>query len=105
MKLHYQNVNTNKLHDELIAAGIRPWPVESKGNDVYIGMPDDTPKEVLEQIAASVAAHNPTPVPVVDADLELVAAIQSATTLEELKNALLGKTKQAQVKARTKEAV
>ena len=65
MRLHYKGVNTNKLHDELIAAGIRAWPVESKGSDTWIGMPDDTPKEVLDQIAAIVAAHDPAPVPVV----------------------------------------
>ena len=78
MKLHYKGANTNKLHDELIAAGIRPWPVESKGVDVYLGMPDNTPKEVLDQIAAIVAAHDPAPPVQPPTDTERIAALEAA---------------------------
>ena len=49
-------------------------------------------------IRAAFAAHLPKP-PAPDAGAELDAAIQSATTLEELKNALRGKTRQGRVKA------
>ena len=86
MKLHYKGANTNKLHDELIAAGIRPWPVESRGEDTWLGMPDDTPKETLDKIAAVIAAHDPAPVaaPKVISMEERVATLEAE--LAALKN-------------------
>lgn len=100
MRLHYSNVHPNKLHDEIRAAGINPWPVESKGSEVWLGLPDNTPQTTIDQINAIVSAHDPTPPTVVDPDAELEAAIQGATTLEELKAALLGTVRQARVKGK-----
>lgn len=99
MKLTYTGVNTNKLHDELIAAGIVPLLVQSRDGTTWI-MFDDGADEAA--IAAVVAAHDPTPVPEVDPDAELVAAITAATTLAALKAALTGVNRNAAVRARVK---
>ena len=72
MKLHYQNVNTNKLHDELIAAGIVPTLVESKGSDTWITT--DTSKQMVDAV---VSQHDPTPLP------EPASAEQRIKDLEE----------------------
>jgi len=88
MKLHFTGVNTNKLHDELIAAGIVPQLVESLDADTWITIEDSQETAVN----AVVVAHDPAPAPEPpDPDEELAAAITAATSLEELKNALLGK--------------
>ncbi len=93
-----------RLHDELLAAGIAlPLvdgcsPVQGRGDDIWITVPDDTDDAA---IAAVVAAHDPTPAPESDADAELAAAIEAATTLEQLKAALLGRVRAAKVKGRT----
>lgn len=60
MKVEYLNVNTNKLHDELITAGIKPLLVESLDNKTWI-----TFKDTVDMIAvqAVIDAHNPTPLP------------------------------------------
>lgn len=73
MKLHYQNVNTNKLHDELIAAGIVPTLVESKGDDTWITT--DADKALVDAI---VAAHDPTPVVQPPTNTERIAALEAA---------------------------
>lgn len=88
MKLHFTNVNTNKLHDELIVAGVIPQLVESLDADTWVTVEDS--QEVA--VNAMVAVHDPTPLPdLPDPDEELAAAIVAATSLDELKNALLGK--------------
>lgn len=57
MKLHFTGVNTNKLHDELIAAGIVPQLVESMDADTWITV--DVSQ--VDAVNAVVAAHNPGP--------------------------------------------
>lgn len=61
--------------------------------------------EVIEEERDGVPAYvEPLPAePVADPDAELALAIESATTLAELKKALLGQTKAAAVKGRTVE--
>lgn len=51
------NVNTNKLHDELIASGIRPKLVESIGNKTFITFEEETNMELVQRI---IHAHDPT---------------------------------------------
>jgi hypothetical protein len=96
-RLHFTGVSTNKLHDELITAGIIPQLVESLGADTWITV-DDSQVEAVNDV---VVAHDPTPKPSPpDPDEELAAAIQAATTLDELKDALLGKFEKAKVKGK-----
>jgi len=88
MKLHFTGVNTNKLHDELITAGIVPQLVESLDADTWITV-EDSQEAAVNAVAA---VHDPTPLPEpLDPDEELAAAITASTTLDELKTALLGK--------------
>ena len=58
-RLEFAGVNTNKLHDELIAAGINPALVESKDGTTWITVEDN------QEAAANavVDAHDPTPLP------------------------------------------
>lgn len=99
--------NLGKLHDELLAAGVPLplvdgcTPVQGRGNEIMLTVPDDADEQL---IAAVVAAHDPTAVPAPDPDAELEAAIAAATTLEELKDALLGKVRAGQAKGRAVEA-
>jgi hypothetical protein len=59
IKLHFVGVNTNKLHDELIIAGIVPKLVESINNDTWITVQDSQEATVN----TVVAAHNPASLP------------------------------------------
>jgi hypothetical protein len=60
MREHYTGVNTNKLHDELIKAGVIPILVESKDNDTWITFADGTDMTVVQTV---ITAHDPTPLP------------------------------------------
>lgn len=57
MRLHFTGVNTNKLHDELIAAGIVPQLVESLDNDTWITV-DDSQEAAVNAV---VVVHEPIP--------------------------------------------
>ena len=57
MRLHFTGVNTNKLHDELIAAGVTTQLVESLDSDTWITVDDAQ----VDAVKAVVAAHDPTP--------------------------------------------
>ena len=59
MKIEYTNVNANKLHDELIAAEIVPFLVESLDGTTWITYADDTDMAIVDDV---VAAHDPVPV-------------------------------------------
>jgi hypothetical protein len=72
MKLHFTNVNTNKLHDELIAAGVAPQLVESKDGDTWITV-DDSQEAAVNAV---VAAHNPSILP--DVQAAKIAEIETA---------------------------
>jgi len=106
-RLHYQKLNSlSVLHDELLEAipELRSVPsperpgeqlpvmwVEGRGDDVWLTVPDDVDEE---RIAAVVEAHDPTAwEPSPDPDEELARAIESAGTLQELKDALLGRNR------------
>lgn len=91
----------SKLHDELLAAGVVPELVEGDGETCWITVADDADAELVRQV---VDAHDPTPpAPPPDPDEELAAAIEAATTIEELKHALLGNTRPARVAGRPTE--
>lgn len=57
VKLELNNVNTNKLHDELIAHGIVPVLVQSKEDTTWITVKDNQ----IDAVNTVVANHNPTP--------------------------------------------
>ncbi len=99
-RLYYKRANClSKLHDELLAVGIKPLLVEGLGDDIWITIDDVANTASVDAI---VAAHDPTPLPVVDPDAELEAAILAVTTLEELKDALTGRTIAVAAKGRIK---
>ena len=75
MRLSYTGVNTNKLHDELIAAGIVPLLVESLSGTTWITFADDADQAAIDAV---VAAHDPTPRPLAPSLDEQVAALQQA---------------------------
>jgi len=71
MKLTYtKTVLLSKLHDELLAAGVvvagrdrvegKPDDTGVTCSEVYITIPDDAPKEIIDQIETVVNAHDPT---------------------------------------------
>jgi len=60
MKITLKNVNTNKLHDELIANGIIPMLVESSEDNTWITFAEDADMELVQQI---IDAHDTTPLP------------------------------------------
>ena len=57
MVIKYQNINTNKFHDELIASGINPLLVQSRDNETWVTYPEKTD---IKAVDAIVAAHNPS---------------------------------------------
>lgn len=70
IKIAYTGVNTTKLHDELVAAGVTPAQVTSdaeydhgslvkSATTTWIAYADGTN---MTTVAAVVAAHNPTPI-------------------------------------------
>ncbi len=87
-----------KLTRELVAAGLPIVGCASTGRiDWQEGHPTPEEQATAEAI---LAAHDPTPVVEPDPDAELAAAIQAATTLEQLKAALLGTVRAAKAKGR-----
>lgn len=84
MRIEYLNVNTNKLHDELINAGIVPLLVESKGNLTWITFADDTD---MVAVQAVIDVHNPAPLP-----MPLTEEKQRITDLESAIAGILGGT-------------
>lgn len=103
-----------KLHDELLESvpALRPRPGPSgepeaalllggDGENIEAIVPDDLAPEDIEAIKAVVEAHDPTPPPPPpDPDRQLAEAIARAETLQELKDALLGRLNKAAAKAR-----
>lgn len=77
MRIELQNVNTNKLHDEIIKAGIIPKLVEGKDTTTWVTVNDSQ----YDAVMAVVAAHNPTPLsqsPTVEERLAAAEAVVSA---------------------------
>lgn len=60
MKKEYINVNTNKLHDELIEVGIVPLLVESLNDKTWITFDDEADIVAIQVV---IDAHNPEPLP------------------------------------------
>ena len=60
MKITVENINVNKLCDELISKGIVPLLIESVENTTCITFEDDTDMDLVQQI---IDAHDPTPLP------------------------------------------
>lgn len=77
MRLTYKLRNVNKLHDELIAAGIHPDLVESLGDDVWLTVADDVDVGAIDAV---VAAHDPTPREMPPSIEERVFALESEVT-------------------------
>lgn len=90
MLLNGKIVDLVKLGQELTAAGIPHNALGTAGDEVFTynekGEPMELPTEAMPVIDAHVL-----PLPEPDPDEELAAAIGAATTLDQLKNALLGK--------------
>lgn len=59
MRIELKDVNTDKLHDELIKAGIVPSLVESLEGITWVTVEDGQQDAVMEVVAK----HNPVPVP------------------------------------------
>jgi len=75
MKKEYIGVNTNKLHDELIASGVKPLLVESKGEKTWITFEEGTDMELVQQI---IDTHDPTPLPPKPSEKERLEALEQA---------------------------
>lgn len=87
-----------RLHDELLAAGFAPAIVEGDGERVRLAFDGAVDEQTVRQV---VGDHDPTPPdPPPDPDDELRAAIEGATSLNELKAALLGTNRPARVASR-----
>lgn len=89
MREEYIGVNTNKLHDELIANGIVPLLVESKDDKTWITFADDTDMTLVQAV---IDAHDPTPLPPQPTQEEKIAQLeeQLATTQEALDFLIMG---------------
>lgn len=68
VRLEILNVNTNKLHDELILAGVIPQTVEHKDNITWITVEENQ----VDAVNAVVAVHEPTPLPPVSTETEML---------------------------------
>lgn len=140
LKLEFENLNTNKFHDELILANINPT-VKSKDNKTWLLFPDIkehtdegenttyTKKRIeqetimiddiemvgdvaywdsfdgeslIQQIQTVIDNHDPTPTPEIDYQAEFEQGILQATTLDELKAAIVGDGRNSKAKANKK---
>ena len=71
-----KNVNVNKLHDEFINAGIKPFPVlQLENDDGDFTFPKDTDMNLVQQI---IDAHDPTPLPPKPSEKERLEALEQA---------------------------
>lgn len=84
MKLEFNNINPNKLHDELIINGIIPILVENDckegeyiAGNTMITFEDDAYTTKINEI---VAKHDRTPVMLQPTDNERLASIEIALT-------------------------
>ena len=68
--------NVNKLHDEFINAGIKPFPVlQLENDDGDFTFPKDTDMNLVQQI---IDAHDPTPLPPKPSEKERLEALEQA---------------------------
>ena len=68
IKIELKNVNTNKIHDELIVGGITPILVESSENITWVTIND------FDEIKAReiITKHNPIPIELPKSELEIL---------------------------------
>lgn len=70
-----KNVNVNKLHNEFIENGIRPFPVlELENGEGDFTFESDTDMNLVQQI---IDAHEPTPLPTPLTENELLKISQA----------------------------
>ena len=89
MKLNGRPVQLDALTSELQAAGISVSALGTVGDELITYDVDGGPVDLPADAASVVAAHTPPELP--DLEAELAQAIQGATTLEQLKGALMGR--------------
>lgn len=84
--MQIKNVNTNKLHDQLISAGLIPAKVEhdKKEGDIiaentWITFVEGTDMNLVQQIIDS---HDPTPIPTQPSEIEILRMEQAKTNAE-----------------------
>jgi hypothetical protein len=83
IRLNFKNVNTNKLHDELMIAGIRPIKVESTGlkEQEITAIPPDTWITIEDNqenaVNAIVVIHDPTILPISITAEERISALET----------------------------
>lgn len=82
MKVHYSNVNPNKLHDELIKAGVIPVLVQNDlkegeyiANNTWVTFADGTDMELVQKI---IDAHEPTLPAQLPTEKERILALEEA---------------------------
>jgi len=80
MKIELKDVNTNKLHDELLGAGIAPKLVESKENTTWVTVDDSEEGTVMEVVVK----HDPSPIPLPKTELEMLKEIVEQLVLANL---------------------
>lgn len=82
--------NLSKLHDEILAAipalkpelgGMAIIRVESKNNDIWITVPDDTNEQAIQAV---IDAHDPTPLPAPKTELEILQETVDQLVLDSL---------------------
>lgn len=88
--LNYQKTHLlSQLHDELIASGITPERVEGKDDQIWLTVADDASEPAINALVAShipSTATQPTLRQLAD---EFTDAVQAATTIPQLKAAIL----------------
>jgi hypothetical protein len=79
-----------KLWSELEAAGVVILDMYHTETEIWIGIPADAPQEMIDAVNTVVANHDPTPLPPPPTPDEIVIQeLQAATTLDEVKAALI----------------
>ncbi|HBV95782.1 MAG: hypothetical protein JL50_10850 [Peptococcaceae bacterium BICA1-7] len=90
MKLNRKTVDLVKLGEELTAAGVPHNALGTAGDEIFTYNEQGEPLELPAEAGVVIDSHV-LPQPEPDPDEELAVAITAATTLDQLKNALLGK--------------
>jgi len=91
MIIEYKGLNTNKFHDELLAAGIVPLLVESIDDLTWVTYADKSDMQIVDAVVAS---HNPAPLAPVPTQTEILQAeiINLKTRLAKIEAVPLVKT-------------
>jgi hypothetical protein len=89
--LHFvKEHNIDRLYQELIDAGVTVLDLMHTDTDIWIGIPADAPQEMIDAVNTVVANHQPIPLPPPPTPDDIVIQeLQAATTLDEVKSALI----------------